>query len=172
MGFLKKMHCTYILPHDFEFLFFFYVQFRFIYLFFFIFACLDSSSVSELNFLLPSNTPTVKAAAYADPLILGQPSGGGGGGVFQDTPNAPTDVKAMIVSTRFITLSWTRPTSTNGGIMGYSVFYKQDGSERWVLLVIAKSQPLLVKKKHIESVHVHFDKILPRAIFLTFWVIF
>ena len=27
-------------------------------------------------------------------------------------------------------------------------------------------------EKDIESVHVHFDKILPRVIFLTFWVIF
>ena len=42
----------------------------------------------------------------------------------------PTDVRAMIVSTRFITLAWDQPESNNLHITGYSVFYQQEGSER------------------------------------------
>ena len=46
------------------------------------------------------------------------------------TPSAPADVEAVIVSTRFVTLSWERPESTNGDVEGYSVFYKEAGSDR------------------------------------------
>ncbi len=52
--------------------------------------------------------------------------------MFQNTPSAPSKVGAVIVSTRFITLSWDQPESTNGGeIEGYSVFYKEEGSDRY-----------------------------------------
>ena len=45
-------------------------------------------------------------------------------------PSAPRDVEALIVSSRFVTLRWKEPVRTNGPIVGYSVFYRQEGSER------------------------------------------
>ena len=53
-----------------------------------------------------------------------------GEAVFRNTPSAPLNVKAAIVATRFITLSWSRPANSNGEISGYSVFYKEVGSDR------------------------------------------
>jgi neogenin len=45
-------------------------------------------------------------------------------------PSAPRDVEALIVSSRFVTLRWKEPVRTNGQIIGYSIFYRQEGSER------------------------------------------
>ncbi|XP_021933563.1 neogenin isoform X2 [Zootermopsis nevadensis] len=53
-----------------------------------------------------------------------QPSGG------TDLPSAPRELKAVIVSTRFVTLSWNPPEKVNAPIITYSVFYRQEGSER------------------------------------------
>lgn len=50
--------------------------------------------------------------------------------VFTKGPSAPTDLTAVIVSTRFITLSWRRPATASDNIQGYSVVYKQAGSDR------------------------------------------
>ncbi|PSN38934.1 hypothetical protein C0J52_08943 [Blattella germanica] len=47
-----------------------------------------------------------------------------------DLPSAPRDLRAVIVSTRFVTLSWSSPETTNGEIVTYSVFYRQEGSQR------------------------------------------
>jgi hypothetical protein len=52
------------------------------------------------------------------------PSGG------TDLPSAPRELKAVIVSTRFVTLSWNPPEKVNAPIVTYSVFYRQEGSER------------------------------------------
>ena len=46
------------------------------------------------------------------------------------TPSAPLDVETLIVSSRFVTLRWKEPAKTRGPIVGYSVFYRQEGSER------------------------------------------
>ena len=35
-------------------------------------------------------------------------------------------------STRFLTLSWEAPDSTDNDITGYSVFYQEEGSERYI----------------------------------------
>ena len=53
--------------------------------------------------------------------------------VFRNVPSSPGEVSAVVVSTRFITLSWAPPTVTNGPIQGYSVFYNQRGSERYII---------------------------------------
>ena len=45
-------------------------------------------------------------------------------------PSAPRDVEALIVSSRFVTLRWKEPASPNGDVIGYSVLYRQEGSER------------------------------------------
>jgi len=47
-----------------------------------------------------------------------------------DLPSAPRDVESLIVSSRFVTLRWKEPARTSGPIVGYSVFYRQEGSER------------------------------------------
>ena len=49
---------------------------------------------------------------------------------FRDTPSAPLDLKAAIVSSRFVTLSWSPPKTSKEPLNGYSIYYKQDGSDR------------------------------------------
>ncbi|XP_023215993.1 neogenin-like isoform X2 [Centruroides sculpturatus] len=48
----------------------------------------------------------------------------------KDVPSSPRDVVAVIVSTRFVTLSWKEPLHTNGEIVAYSVYYREDQSTR------------------------------------------
>ncbi|XP_054724817.1 neogenin-like isoform X2 [Uloborus diversus] len=48
----------------------------------------------------------------------------------KDVPTAPRDATAVIVSTRFITLSWMQPLKSNGEIFAYSVYYKESTSTR------------------------------------------
>ncbi|XP_076332516.1 neogenin-like isoform X3 [Tachypleus tridentatus] len=48
----------------------------------------------------------------------------------KDVPSAPRQLSAVIVSTRFITLSWQEPVKTNGAIFAYSVYYKEGSSAR------------------------------------------
>ena len=55
-----------------------------------------------------------------------------GDAVFKNTPSAPLNLRAAIVATRFITLSWTMPSNPNGDLSGYSVFYKEVGSDRYL----------------------------------------
>jgi len=55
---------------------------------------------------------------------------GGSSVVLHSVPMAPTNLEAVITSTRFITLAWEPPTTTHGPITGYSIFYQQEGSER------------------------------------------
>jgi len=45
-------------------------------------------------------------------------------------PSAPREVMALLVSTRFVTLSWKPPAHVNGRIVGYTVYYKELGSDR------------------------------------------
>ena len=51
--------------------------------------------------------------------------------LLHSVPSAPSNLQALITSTRFITLAWDQPESNNLHITGYSVFYQQEGSERW-----------------------------------------
>ncbi|XP_022241028.1 neogenin-like isoform X3 [Limulus polyphemus] len=48
----------------------------------------------------------------------------------KDRPSAPRQLSAVIISTRFITLSWKEPVKTNGAIFAYSVYYKDGSSKR------------------------------------------
>ena len=50
--------------------------------------------------------------------------------LFRDTPSAPMDLEAAIVASRFITLRWSPPQTSKEPILGYSIFYKQENSER------------------------------------------
>lgn len=47
-----------------------------------------------------------------------------------DVPSDPRELRAVIQSTRFVTLSWNPPEKVNGPILTYSVFYRQEGSQR------------------------------------------
>lgn len=44
-------------------------------------------------------------------------------------PGPPRDLKAPLVEARFVVLSWS-PPSNNDDIVTYSVYYRQEGSER------------------------------------------
>ena len=40
------------------------------------------------------------------------------------------DLEAAIIASRFITLRWSPPQTSKEPILGYSIFYKQENSER------------------------------------------
>lgn len=44
--------------------------------------------------------------------------------------SAPRELMALLVSTRFVTLSWKPPTFVNGKIKSYAIYYKELGSDR------------------------------------------
>ncbi|XP_037122179.1 netrin receptor DCC isoform X3 [Syngnathus acus] len=45
-------------------------------------------------------------------------------------PSAPRDLVPVLVSSRFVRLSWRPPEDTGGSIQTYGVYYSQDGIER------------------------------------------
>ncbi|XP_014665136.1 PREDICTED: neogenin-like [Priapulus caudatus] len=45
-------------------------------------------------------------------------------------PSAPRDLSAVVLSSRFVKLTWRVPTNTYGPVLTYSVFYRQEGSDR------------------------------------------
>uniref|UniRef100_T1J0I1 Neogenin n=1 Tax=Strigamia maritima TaxID=126957 RepID=T1J0I1_STRMM len=48
----------------------------------------------------------------------------------KDGPDAPQGLNALIVSTRFVTLSWKKPENENGKIIAYSIYYRPENSQR------------------------------------------
>ncbi|XP_076366090.1 neogenin-like isoform X4 [Tachypleus tridentatus] len=48
----------------------------------------------------------------------------------KNRPSAPRQLSAVIISTRFVTLSWKEPVKTNGAIFSYSVYYRDGSSKR------------------------------------------
>lgn len=50
-------------------------------------------------------------------------------------PGPPQDLKAPIVKGRFVILSWKPPVENAEDIQSYSVYYRQEGSDRWVIFV-------------------------------------
>uniref|UniRef100_A0A3Q2PCR8 DCC netrin 1 receptor n=1 Tax=Fundulus heteroclitus TaxID=8078 RepID=A0A3Q2PCR8_FUNHE len=45
-------------------------------------------------------------------------------------PSAPRDLVPVLVSSRFVRLSWHAPEETGGGVQTYGVYYSQDGVDR------------------------------------------
>uniref|UniRef100_A0A8C7XMV9 DCC netrin 1 receptor n=1 Tax=Oryzias sinensis TaxID=183150 RepID=A0A8C7XMV9_9TELE len=45
-------------------------------------------------------------------------------------PSAPRDLVPVLVSSRFVRLSWKPPEETGGGVQTYGIYYSQDGVER------------------------------------------
>ncbi|KAK2725812.1 neogenin-like isoform X1 [Artemia franciscana] len=77
----------------------------------------------------------------------------------KDTPSAPRNLEAVIVSSRFVTLQWKEPAKTNGEILAYTVYYKQEDSGREITVNITKQGleemnvvNLIPKKKYIMRV--------------------
>uniref|UniRef100_A0A4W3I2K6 Neogenin 1b n=1 Tax=Callorhinchus milii TaxID=7868 RepID=A0A4W3I2K6_CALMI len=65
--------------------------------------------------------------ASAQLIILEHGKEGAG---IQDLATAPRDVVALLVSTRFIKLTWRPPAEPKGEILMYSVYYSRDGINR------------------------------------------
>ena len=78
--------------------------------------------------LEPLEPPAETSDASANETTTAAASGGGG-----QVPSAPRDVEAVIVSSRFVTLRWKEPLHSHGSVVGYSVLYRQDGSDRFVM---------------------------------------
>ncbi|XP_068225659.1 neogenin isoform X5 [Palaemon carinicauda] len=55
---------------------------------------------------------------------------GGSGAAGPLNPSSPQHLQAILASNRFITLSWHEPAENNDHIVGYSVYYRQEGSLR------------------------------------------
>ena len=45
---------------------------------------------------------------------------------------APQNLQPIISTNRYVTLSWHEPENQNDQIIGYSVYYRQEGSHRFV----------------------------------------
>ncbi|XP_076679659.1 neogenin protein frazzled isoform X6 [Andrena cerasifolii] len=45
-------------------------------------------------------------------------------------PSAPRNLSLVIVTARFVTLRWQEPENTNGDILNYYIYYKQEGAQR------------------------------------------
>ncbi|XP_046984365.1 neogenin [Schistocerca americana] len=58
----------------------------------------------------------------------------------QDVPSAPQFLEAVIVSTRFVTLSWKPPANARGEILAYSVYYRREGSQRERIMNTTRSR--------------------------------
>lgn len=74
-----------------------------------------------------NNLGNVQASAQ---LIILQP-----GALFSDVrklPATPTNLRAVLVSRRFVTVSWQRPDEDlkDGSIIAYAVYWREQGSER------------------------------------------
>ena len=118
----------------FIFVFYFVNLFLFSFLFPSPFNQPEASSASPNDLTLDLNSKSRSTTHYrqnqnrpdADKSSLGSIAAS----LLHKTPSAPSNVDAVIVSTRFVTLSWDRPDSTNGDVEGYSVFYKEAGSDR------------------------------------------
>ncbi|KAB7501983.1 Neogenin [Armadillidium nasatum] len=48
----------------------------------------------------------------------------------QKIPSSPRHLQPVVSSNRYVTLSWHEPELNNENIIGYSVFYRQEGSDR------------------------------------------
>lgn len=70
----------------------------------------------------PSGTPLTYSSSSDPPPVSPSP------GVA--LPSAPRDLVPVLVSSRFVRLSWRPPQDTGGSIQTYGVYYSQDGIER------------------------------------------
>ena len=96
----------------------------------------DPAATDEASAGTPAAViPTVEATDLAEDSASGEATNASSGHATPEggVPSSPRDVEALIVSARFITLRWKEPLVANGAIIGYSVLYRQEGSERYFL---------------------------------------
>lgn len=92
-----------------------------------IFTSLRSSETNDNN----NNNLGDTLSAYTESSSYSKPiAEENDGEAAEGLPGPPQDLKAAIVKARFVTLSWQAPVFTNGEIITYSVYYRQEGSER------------------------------------------
>lgn len=114
-----------------------FVFVSFVYIFFFYLLNLDIFRENGAQYLAPymsSLIPKKVLTATRNQHRKNSVVDNLGDAVFKNTPSAPLNLKAAIVATRFITLSWSMPSSPNGELSGYSVFYKEFGSDRYAII--------------------------------------
>lgn len=70
----------------------------------------------------PSGTPLTYSSSSDPPPVSPSP------GVA--LPSAPRDLVPVLVSSRFVRLSWRPPDETGGAVQTYGIYYSQDGVER------------------------------------------
>lgn len=51
-------------------------------------------------------------------------------GIIEGLPGPPLDLKALIVKARFVILSWKPPLENPQNVEAYSIFCRQEGSDR------------------------------------------
>lgn len=90
----------------------------------------DSTNSSNLGEILPVFTEPPAPSRPSSFLDAGGGSSTGGEALSALVPGQPQDLKAVIVKARFVTLSWKPPDVTRGEILAYSVYYRQEGSQR------------------------------------------
>lgn len=91
----------------------------------------DDSGTREAAAVPPPGSTNDQTSEASQPDSFITPDGAGGSNDGSASlPSAPRDVEALIVSSRFVTLRWKEPVRTSGQIIGYSIFYRQEGSER------------------------------------------
>ncbi|XP_015602585.1 neogenin isoform X2 [Cephus cinctus] len=71
-------------------------------------------------------------------------------------PSAPRNLSLLIVSARFVTLHWQEPENSNGDILAYNVYYKEDGSQRERVINVTQKQLEVMVPGLQPSVTYHF----------------
>ncbi|XP_055945929.1 neogenin-like isoform X2 [Argiope bruennichi] len=98
-----------------------------------IYQCFATNSAGSIQAsaeleVLDADSPEPTTSAPFTPLSF--PNIPGQLQYHKEAPSAPENVTAIIVNTRFITLSWEQPRQRNGNILYYVVYYKEANSTR------------------------------------------
>lgn len=56
--------------------------------------------------------------------------------ITEGLPGPPTDLKAVIIKARFVILSWKPPVENTNNVEAYSIYCRQEGSDRYVAFPI------------------------------------
>ncbi|CAB4066847.1 NEO1 [Lepeophtheirus salmonis] len=98
------------------------------------YQCMATNSVgnvqSSAQLKVISNVVSPSLSSVSSSLDSSPSNDDQGSFIFLDTPSAPIDFHVAIAATRFITLTWSSPLNPEGTILGYTVYYKEKGSER------------------------------------------
>lgn len=87
------------------------------------FSALKSSESADSDFNL-GDVQSAYTSRSLDPILASDSK------VLDGLPSAPQDLKAPIVKARFVTLSWKPPLENAEIIQAYSIYYRQEGSDR------------------------------------------